>query len=256
MQKAWANESKKPAFVLGAPFVHYRRLKNLEKASDAMGTIVFPAHSTPNNSSVYDINSYCAKLNSLPEKFKPLTICLHYYDMITETKKTYIQNGFKVVCAGNPKENVFVEHFYSLLRTHKYATSNKIGSYVLYSVELGIPFFLFGNDVKVSYIRKKDENTQSSKDSIRRFAEDMFSISSTTLNQNNLEITADQESFVFNEAGINDCLKPNELRRVLLRYYFLRTIPMSIYKLLALPYRIVKWIARAVRNKMVSSDLS
>jgi hypothetical protein len=238
----WVKHSQVPVFILGAPFIHYRRLNNIMKSPDASGTIVFPAHSTPNNISVYDIDAYCNRLLELPVKYKPITICLHYYDMITSTKDKYLSNGFKVTSAGNPKSSAFVKHFYELLSTHKYATSNRIGSYVLYAIEIGIPFFLYGDEISVNVIRKKkDKNQKEIKESIKPLAENLFKKSMKDLSRReDIKINDDQLKFVLEESGIDDCLNPKDLKRVLLKYYYLKTVPKAIYKLLILPLIITK----------------
>ena len=51
----------------------------------------------------------------------------------------------------NKSENItaifdyrFIERFYEIIRKFKYATSDIVGSYLYYAVEMGIPFFIYG----------------------------------------------------------------------------------------------------------------
>ncbi len=56
----------------------------------------------------------------------------------------FISKGYKVVTAGNPHDNTYTQKFYAILKNYKYTMSNLIGSYTFYSVEMGIPFSLYG----------------------------------------------------------------------------------------------------------------
>jgi len=57
---------------------------------------------------------------------------------------TFIEQGIPVYSAGHAHDQDFVDRFYDIIRHFKYSMSNAIGSYTYYSVELGIPFSLFG----------------------------------------------------------------------------------------------------------------
>lgn len=149
--QAWNEKSSIPAAILGAPFVHYRKLKHIEKDIAANGTVAFPAHSTPLMDAVFDIDEYCKLLKSLPIEFHPITICLHAHDLERKKDLIYKKFGFNVVNAGPIWVPGFeyVEKFYEILGSHKYATSNQVGSYSFYAVEMSIPFFIFGEPVNV-----------------------------------------------------------------------------------------------------------
>ena len=53
--------------------------------------------------------------------------------------------GFKTVSAGPVTSSDFANNFYDIITSHKYACSNSIGTYVLYALDLNIPFFLIGD---------------------------------------------------------------------------------------------------------------
>jgi len=140
--------SSKKVFVLGAPFALFRRMNNLDIKHDAKGTVAFPQHSSPNVGCAFDIEGYCSALMQLSEDYMPITICLHYRD-VEAWGGLFQLKGFNVVTAGDSRQGAFgfVENFYDILSSHKYATSNDIGSYLFYSVDMGVPFFLMGEDV-------------------------------------------------------------------------------------------------------------
>ena len=142
---AWKKKTDKEVVVCGAPFVMYRQMHGITKAPNASGTVVFPAHSTQSFAAKYDVDDYCRQLSELPEHMQPITVCLHYRDM-EQAASPYKKHGFKVVTAGESRQADygFVKNFYQILAAHKYSTSNIVGSYTFYSVELGIPFFIYG----------------------------------------------------------------------------------------------------------------
>ncbi len=230
-KETWEKDHKKPAVVIGAPFIHYRRCKNIKQSSNAQGTIAFPQHSRARFDVVFDIDKYCHALNQLPDYLKPITICLHIHDMRRNRAPLYEINGFKVVTAGERDTIAFAKNFYDILKNYKYATSNIAGSHTMYAIEMGIPFFLHGES---GYYLGSPEEPQSE---IGLRVEELFSVP-----LDRVEITAEQREFVESEAGINDCINPEELRKLLLKIFFCKSIPIAIYRLLRIPYVIIKRI--------------
>lgn len=152
----WRKISSKPCFPIYSPFVFARRSLRIEKRKESQGAIFFIAHSTPSISDYKLVDKYHKELQILPEKFKPITVCLHISDIEKGLDKKYRKLGYKVVTAGDSKNQEFTERFYRLLCSHKYALSNLFGSYGFYAVEMGIPFGLYGDPP--IYINKNDSN--------------------------------------------------------------------------------------------------
>ena len=144
MVKMYKKISKKPVYTLINPTIHYRKTKKIEKSPDANGTLFFPAHSTEVIHDETNWDTFITGLENIPEQFKPLDICLHFTDVVKGLDKIFEARGYKVLTAGNISLNEFVENFYSILKNYKYSMSNLMGSYAFYSVEMGIPFSLFG----------------------------------------------------------------------------------------------------------------
>ena len=211
--QAWKEGSSIPAVIMGAPFVHYRKLRQIEKDIDANGTVAFPAHSTVLIDAVFDINGYCKLLKSLPIEFHPITICLHADDLARKKDVIYKKYGFNIVTAG-PKYVPgfeFVQKFYEILRSHKYATSNEVGSYSFYAVEMSIPFFILGEP---AYIENSGDKTLPSRYSILDYPMGVFA---TAMFQGSTQvISEEQKKFVEEELGVHDCLSGIELRQLLL----------------------------------------
>jgi hypothetical protein len=257
---AWKRASKIPVEVMGSPFMHYKNLRGFSKKKDAKGIVVFPTHSTYGLKPNYDIEDFCQRLNSLPEKYKPITICLFWIDYINIGKK-YKNYGFKVVSAGAKFSNSlsFAKKFYSILSGHKYSASNEVGSYTFYAIDFKIPFFLIGEAPKVENIGNKDVNMGSSGKltdyKVGAWATKLFSTGPID------KILDSQSKFVNDEMGVGDCLSRNEMNKVLLKYF-----KQNNYKKLTLIYLISlfpRWILCnsplaslyvRIRNKLAKSS--
>lgn len=204
----WVAMNPTPCHIAGSPFARYRRHMGITQNFDAKGTIVYPSHSIASQKALYDIDDYCAKLNALPEHFKPFTVCLHPHDVRKYgMDKEYEKRGFKTVCAGLDRTRPFYEVFYDLLKAHKYSTSNEPGSYLLYAVEMGIPFFMLGEQsvLETSGFKKDDEPYSV-------MARDLFE------NKPKDEISPEQRDFVLAELGLNDCISTEEMAEILKKY--------------------------------------
>ncbi len=147
----------KPCAVMGAPFVYCRRLHGFQKAKDAQGTVAFPSHSTHHiRVSGIDWKKYCRDLRAIPERWQPVSICLYWKDILHGLHSIFLEEGFPVYCAGHMYDDGFTERFYRILSRHKYVTSNEVGTASFYAVEMGLPFFLWGEQ-EVSMINSGGE---------------------------------------------------------------------------------------------------
>lgn len=146
--KIWKSFSKKPCFILFSPFVFYRRKNNIVRSNDANGTIVFVNHVTEVVKDISDMQVYINQLKDLPQKFQPVSVCLHPTDIKQGRYKIFMCNNISVYTAGAGNSKHFAERFYNILKKFKFASSNLVGSSMFYSVEMGIPFFVYGNKPK------------------------------------------------------------------------------------------------------------
>lgn len=211
--EAWKKSSKIPVYIMGSPFIHYREMHKILKRTDAKGTIVFPAHSTADIKSSFDVKKYCGQLQKLPKQFHPIEICLFWPDFIDESANIYRECGFRVTTAG-PKFKKglnFIENFYKILSTHQYATSNEVGSYTFYAINLGIPFFLTGEiPLRINTGSNKDmgSNAKINQEFYGKRAINMFSTGPIS------KITSSQARLVSSEMGLNDCLSRAQMHKL------------------------------------------
>lgn len=213
----WKEISDKNVFIIGAPFVIYKESKEIRQADDAKGTVVFPDHSSPGSFVKFDVESYSKALNNLPPEMKPITVCLHHRDM-DYYGPLFSLHGFPVVTAGDSRQRKdgFVKNFYEILRKHKYSSSNEIGSYTFYSIDMNIPFFLYG-PLAISVSRQND-NIIYERDNFLIQCRSLFSEITT-------QISPAQREFVSAETGLYDRADPYAIKSFFLRRFFFYEIP-------------------------------
>lgn len=212
----WKKASKKPCFCFFSPAVFARRLNGVERSPDARGTIAFPAHTTIHLEDRSNVKVYIAQLQSLPAVYHPVGVCLHPTDIVKGLHRPFLAQGFDVHSAGHFYDDNFSDRFYEIIRQYKYGTSNHLGSYGYYCVELGIPFFLYGQAPE--YINIDDANVPLGKFSpyhqfeSHRIAHDLFTPVTTT-------ISPEQRLYSETHLGIRDGISRWRMAAVL--YYSL-----------------------------------
>ncbi|MEN6384145.1 MAG: hypothetical protein ABFD79_02995 [Phycisphaerales bacterium] len=211
----WRRYSKKPVYIIGSPFVQYRRMMNITTVDNRCGTVAYPMHSTLKEEGVFDREEYCTMLKRLPANFHPIKLCIHEHDFQLGFDKIYRQNGFEIVTAGVREEPDFVDKFYEILRQCKYTTSNYFGSYLFYSVEMGIPFFIYGP--QTATIRYKYK--QNVLEKIIEAGEYFDYIVKLFSTYPEVGITEEQKKAVEQEIGINDAIEGKELYNLLMANY-------------------------------------
>lgn len=215
--KSWKRKSQIPVEIVGAPFIHFKNMRKIVRQINAKGTVAFPGHSTYDDKSQYSTEQYCRDLKNLAEEFQPITICLFWLDYIEKEADIYRKHGFKVMTAGY-KFSIglnFAKNFYKILSSHKYATSNDVGSYMFYAVDLGLPFFLSGQAPAPNYVEEyiNTDNSDLANDFTHgKIATRIFSTGPVT------EISPQQKKYVDQEMGLNDCLSQAQLHNLLNQY--------------------------------------
>jgi len=127
------------------PWISYRRLRGITRSKQPKGTLAFFMHGTTAVEwKGHDSEEYFEKLKNLPDKFQPVTLCLHMSDIKAGLHKKLRQYNFPIVTAGNTSASNFVDRYYDLVRNCSYATAPAWGSYAAYCVELGVPYFQLG----------------------------------------------------------------------------------------------------------------
>ncbi len=242
--RAFRKLSNRPCYTMLSPFVHYRRKNGIAPAPDAHGTLAFHAHSTPNLSAEMDLRIYMDMLRSLPDRCQPVGVMLHMHDVEKGVHSIYIKNGFPVYTAGNVADYRFAERFYEVLRHFRYATSSVPGSYMYYAVEMGVPFFLYGNSPV--FYNHGDPN----------YAHGLYSLNDipgyrkmcAMFMDMEDNVTAEQKTFAEYHLGVHDCVSPAKMNQLLWDAYRAQGRPLLDVWFQIDPWRRLKEILRGLRG--------
>jgi len=212
----WKELSQKSTYVMQSPFVLYRKTAQIQIAPDAQGTVVFFGHLTEGKDRIFDIEAYMDQLEALEAVYQPITICLHFEDIKRGYHAFFIERGFACTTAGNWGDPNFVNRFYDILKKNKYATSNTMGSYAYYAAEMGIPFFICGEEPQ--FINYGDPNVNMGviyhlNDAINRKVTEVFSTPG-------VEVTLEQRKITEEELGIVDGAGRFKMARILYTAFF------------------------------------
>lgn len=122
------------------PFVYFRKRYKIKPSPSAMGTLFFVAHSTPESNVVFDDDQLLICLKEFNKEMLPVTLCFHNHDIVKGRQLLYEEHGYQIISMGLPLDKNYIENFYNTLIKYRFTSSNHIGSYVYYSIDLGIPF--------------------------------------------------------------------------------------------------------------------
>ncbi len=213
----WDRQSKRPCYVITAPFVSYRQRHHIQKREDAKGTLFYISHSTHAEDSQFDVRELCERIKALPSEFHPITLSIYTTDKHNEQHNAiYEEYGFDTVCLTDFKGVPYYEAFYQVISQFQYTASNEPGSYSFYSIEMGTPFFCVGAPANRPNIHGFcfGQSTPPPRITICDFeygkkAYDLFA------QQPYGVINDEQRAFVECELGIRDGISIDELREVL-----------------------------------------
>lgn len=199
-----------------SPFVFYRKRRKITAEQEACGTIAFPAHSTPSIDDDTGYSGYIRSLKALPERYHPIAVCLHMHDINKGLHRVFIEAGFKVETAGNTSNQNFVSRFYSVVKKYKYATSNVVGSYAYYCVEMNIPFFIYGE--KPGWVNFGDKNIPSGRyapweNGYGKIVDELFQAGESL--QEGPHVTLRQRNFVEKHLGVEDGVSRGQMAVIL-----------------------------------------
>lgn len=195
-------KSSKPCYKVEWPYLYYIKKNGFKRVEDPEGTIVYPSHSTPLDKETFDIQKYIEQLKSLPEKFQPISICLHKHDIDKGVHNKYIEAGFKVFTAGHYSDERYIDRFYEILKNFKYSTSNEISSYTFLSVNFGIPFFTYGESSKI--VNLEDINYAKGELKFQEFDgyQDAYQLFLRNPLENDISISQEQIDYVNDKLGV------------------------------------------------------
>jgi hypothetical protein len=221
-ENRYANIKDRAIIRVPHPWINYRKKKNISLAESRKGTIVFFAHSTPDvRWENHDSKEYFEQLNSLPEKFQPVTICMHMHDINAGHHKKLRQYGIPIVTIGNVYSPYFIDRFYQLTREFSFATSHSWGSQVAYCIEFGIPYFFMGNTPRLINIGDKElpiglvaQYHDSYHEELAKKAETLFR---TPVDS----ITKEQKAFISSLLGLDSDINQSNIKGIIWTEFFI-----------------------------------
>ena len=204
--------SKKP-ILTGAPFIFYKKENEIKK-NTARKTLFFTSHSTDKISQNIGPKDIDIMISKLDHSFRPVDICLHWTDIAD--KEVYEQMGYNVYSAGKIFDDNFVKNFYEIITNYEFTMSNKLGTYILYSLDLDIPFSLVGQE-PLYYNHSNDKN----KPKQYKVTDYEYGRKITKLFYgNNLSINEDQKNFMKLETGLNNLIHKKDLKKIITNEFF------------------------------------
>lgn len=228
--------SKKICYKVLHPLIWYRR-NNIEQSPLAKGTLAFPSHSTSKNDCIFDIEKYIQELKSLPLDMQPVCVSLHISDIKKGQHLEFIKHGIPVYTAGNPADYRYGERFYNILKNFKYGTSNLVGSYAYFCVEMGIPFSLFGQESK--YINTSGDRIYDGDYKER----EGYQIAENVFSGIHKHITNEQKEHVEKNIGTNPDLSRNEMKTLFYKAFLKKGLTPRVFFYI-IKYLLFKYIFR------------
>lgn len=216
IKQDWNKHSVYPCFVTGPLMIRYRHFKQWDQKENASGTIFFASHSIQEMRMNYSLANIKRVLNDLPPEFQPVTVCLHWFDYYElHMDSAYEEMGFRTVTAGRSSKD-FVKNYYDIITQFKYACSNDIGTYVLFALDLGIPFFMIG-DLPSATVIEQTADLPDTGDYDLISSPKIKYIYSLFQTGPLKEITPEQKQWFREETGIDATIDLQELRSALIR---------------------------------------
>jgi len=145
--KILRDQFKVNAVHIEHPWVSYRRKYFPLHSQSGIGTLLFWPHSHGNLKVNIDFNLVKKEIEKIPESFHPLSICISALDVDMGIHKKLRTLGYPIYTAGNVLSQKFVDRFYSLLNSFRYAGGFYIGSHIYYCHEFGVPYIALDHKI-------------------------------------------------------------------------------------------------------------
>jgi hypothetical protein len=242
--KELKRNSKKEILQITHPWIIFRRSNRIKKKKDSRGTLIFLFHFNPGYQfPKFNYKEYFDELKRLPKRYHPLVICVHNHDIKNKRYLEITKYGLPIISAGETSSPYFVERYYNIISRFSYGTSVYGGSELYYCEELGLKFFI------------KGENFFSKTKNDRKLFQKLIGCMSSDktykdVTQEHLELFSEfpPKKSIFKKIFINKILSLNinveRSRKKLLKYLYIELI-RHIH---LLPFNILKTFIKRNRN--------
>ena len=241
-------QQKKIPIRVQHPWITYRRSIGIEQSTKAAGCLVFVPHSVPGIRILDFDNKFQKFILTLQKYFNKseIKLCVHMHDVKNNLHVYLRKFNLPIFSLGDTSSSLFVDRFYQLVRHFRAGSSPISGSQLYYCAELGLDYYLegeeftFQNDSQFDYPFGKIEDSKE-----RKLALEMDDM----LFRERAKTKADAKKWINDVLGVDqpDTMKPNEMRKIFI-LETIRLAPQITLKILIyilreiLPNRIVEFI--------------
>lgn len=145
----------KPVFCIG-PYINY--VDGILNEDDMSGIkqelgktlLVFPTHSIDRVESKFNIQELIDYVEFIKtkHKFDTVIVCLYWKDIELNKDIPYLDQGYRVVTAGNRNDSNFLKRLKTFIQLSDYTISNSVGTHVGYCIALNKPHHIFGQEIR------------------------------------------------------------------------------------------------------------
>ena len=215
----------KNIYVVGSIFPLYRQQQGIVQDEDAEGSLFFPAHSTEAVRAYDDIEKTLNILDNLPDYLKPIKVSIYYTDLLNGLNTVYEDQGYETFTNGHRGDTQFVDKFYQVMKSVKYAIGTTLGSQAYYAVEMDIPYIIIGDPAKLVNEGNEyyPEGAIQVKDYVRHGYAKHYQARSLFVPEDvthGVAITPEQRAFVRQSTGSDDKISRTQLKKVILKSFF------------------------------------
>lgn len=207
------------AVAIGAPFYYadsFYSKDYIEKEKKRLGKnlLVFPMHSTHFIDCNATKNMLIENLKAYKKDFDSIRICIYWRDIERGLDKAFQENGYECVCVGHIFDFNFLEKQKALFEICDATLSNRIGSYLGYSLFMSKPHLLIPEQFEIV-----DHLENAGKDEITYWNnnEDYQKIIEIFSNNKNFKITKEQLDTIEPYWGLKE-VKTKEYLREIINY--------------------------------------
>lgn len=178
--------------------------------------LVFPDHSIDRVETQFDTDGLINWINEVKNTHavKTVVISLFWKDVLLGRDKEYLDQGYKVVCAGYRLDPLFLRRLRTFIEIADLTASNATGTHVGYCISLNKPHCIYNQDIQYNAYTETDK--VSVPESYSETVIDDRTIIANAFKDFTETITDNQYKICNKYWGL-DCFKtPEELRTILL----------------------------------------
>ena len=211
LEEVWKKEVHiiGPYIAYAEPFYTEKRMCQ-EKEKNGRTLLVFPAHSTAVTQTQFNEDEFIKEIERLKSGFDTVMVCLYYIDVQKGYVKFLENRGYKVVCAGNGNDVLFLSRLRTIIELSDAVMTNDEGSTVSNVVYYNKPCYIYNQNLNIKaeayhsiHYLPKNEHT---KQMIQLFSKDDFIL------------TEEQKQFCNDLYGYDQVKSKEEMREFLLQH--------------------------------------